>query len=385
MFHELPYNHDHLMKTCTYCKEKINEEATKCRYCCSVVNGTEKKHDNEGRYVTYILDRDLVRFIKVASSFLAVFLIVGAFLYGFDLKQASKEIRDAQKESLKAYKKMKETEHIVSGMLEQVRSVVDDAKAQFAQIQESSKQAEIIVVSLQKKHRAISQTITVQASEVKINLSIARDKNTKLWVNGAKLRISFMGGDKKIKEKIIRVASQWLETANLKFDFGTWKESEIRIGFRADRGIYSYVGSDALNVPQNEATMNLGWFTAISSEEDISRAEENISRVVLQQFGHALGLYNEHQNPNVEIPWDIESIKREMSGPPNFWSIHRIERQFLYKWPADAFPIQKEFDPDSVMFQISNKNWLKIELPDRKKTTLSKGDKEFISGLYPKQ
>ena len=267
-------------------------------------------------------------------------------------------------------------------MKKQVELLVDDAKKQILKIQESSKQAELIVVSLQEQHGTISQTTTVEARKVAKDISITRIGDTKLWAVGTTLHIDFMGGDRGLHQKIIRIASYWLETANLKFDFHSREpspreKSEIRISFKENEGTGSYIGTDALNVPKDSPTMNFGWLTSNSSDEQIAIA-------VLPQFGHALGLYNEHQNPSGNIPWDVEQIKREMSGPPNFWSEAQIEHQFFKKWPKDAFPMEKEFDPDSVMFQVVNKKWLNMELPDRKKNTLSEGDKAFIGKLYPK-
>lgn len=178
---------------------------------------------------------------------------------------------------------------------------------------------------------------------------------------------------------MLSVANQWLESANLKFNFSAvdFVESEIRISFSENEGTWSFVGTDALNVVQDSATMNFGWLNPNSSDDEIALA-------VLPQFGYALGLYNEHQNPNAEIPWDLEKVRKNMSGAPNFWSEAQIEHQFFRKWPPNAFPFKKEFDPNSVMFQAFNKEWLDIELPDQQKTTLSHGDKEFISKLYPK-
>ena len=47
------------------------------------------------------MDRDIVRFVKIAGSILAVFLIVGTVPYGIDLKEAGKEIKDAALETRK--------------------------------------------------------------------------------------------------------------------------------------------------------------------------------------------------------------------------------------------------------------------------------------------
>jgi hypothetical protein len=51
------------------------------------------------RNVKYVLDRGLVRFVKVAGTFLAFFIASGAILVGFDMKQAVKECADSEKAS----------------------------------------------------------------------------------------------------------------------------------------------------------------------------------------------------------------------------------------------------------------------------------------------
>jgi len=45
--------------------------------------------------VQYILDQDLVRFAKFTGAILAIFVTVGLFLYGFDIKQSAKEVRES--------------------------------------------------------------------------------------------------------------------------------------------------------------------------------------------------------------------------------------------------------------------------------------------------
>jgi serralysin len=50
--------------------------------------------------------------------------------------------------------------------------------------------------------------------------------------------------------------------------------------------------------------MNLGWLTI-----NTSSSESEYRRVVLHEFGHALGLVHEHQNPNNNtIQWNKENV-----------------------------------------------------------------------------
>jgi phage FluMu protein Com len=83
-------------KTCPYCKSEIRDDTIRCPHCTSTLDPA--KEPDTGGPVTYVLDRDLVRFLKFAGSVLAIFLLLGAFLYGFNLKEATEEIRKAKEE-----------------------------------------------------------------------------------------------------------------------------------------------------------------------------------------------------------------------------------------------------------------------------------------------
>ena len=54
----------------------------------------EQSVDDQG--VTYIVDRGLIRFGKFAGATLALFLIVGAYFFGFKLDDAVEKVRDVQ-------------------------------------------------------------------------------------------------------------------------------------------------------------------------------------------------------------------------------------------------------------------------------------------------
>lgn len=91
------------MKICPYCKEDIKEDAIRCRYCQSylVVIPQEaiKPETTESGRVTYILDRDLIRFVKFTGAILSVLVVVGLILYGIDLKQLAKDVQASVKDA----------------------------------------------------------------------------------------------------------------------------------------------------------------------------------------------------------------------------------------------------------------------------------------------
>ncbi len=122
------------MKTCPYCKEEIHGEAVRCKHCAADLLPHDSEQPVDSRHITYVLDRDLVRFVKVAAAVLAVFLTVGAFLYGFDLRQMAREIRQAQEETRQS-------------RLE-VEKLVGVANSALAEIMRRQTQAEEIVQKL---------------------------------------------------------------------------------------------------------------------------------------------------------------------------------------------------------------------------------------------
>src|SRR5262245_17319860 len=109
--------------------------------------------------------------------------------------------------------------------------------------------------------------------------------NSKKWTNGSTLRCRFLDGSAKMQKKVEAFAHQWEQHANLRFRFVTSGQAEIRISFFADSGSWSAVGRDALNTsyfPLHQPTMNYGWLRDNTDDDEYSR-------VVLHEFGHAIG------------------------------------------------------------------------------------------------
>lgn len=196
----------------------------------------------------------------------------------------------------------------------------------------------------------------------------------KRWENGRILRVGFMGGDSTVQAKVKEYVQQWSNYANIKFEFVSASNADIRIAFQAG-GSWSYIGTDALGVNKNEQTMNFGWLTPESEDAEYSR-------VVIHEFGHALGCIHEHQNPAANIPWDKEAVYSYFGGPPNNWSREEVDINLFQKYSTTITQFS-DFDKKSIMlYAVPNE----LTIGDYEvgwNTQLSKTDKEFIGTMYP--
>jgi hypothetical protein len=200
----------------------------------------------------------------------------------------------------------------------------------------------------------------------------------KLWPSGSTLRIAFLGGDAKLRQRVMRCAAQWFEFANLHYEVlprGSKETADIRIAFQRNEGSWSYVGTDARTIPAKEPTMNFGWL-------DHNTSETELQRVVLKEFGHALGLWQEHKNPTGGIEWDREAVLKHFGGPPNGWSKETIDHNILRPNPPSR-PPYRPFDAQSVMLHDFPAELVRSRQPVQGGSTLSASDKAFIAALYP--
>jgi len=187
----------------------------------------------------------------------------------------------------------------------------------------------------------------------------------KLWRNGVTLRVRFIGGTPAAQASARAAAEEWSRHANLRFRFVDEADAEIRVGFDRNSGAWSFMGIDALGIPGTQPTMNLGWIEAAAP---------------LQQFGHVLGLINEHQNPNARLPWNRDAVYKEFTGSPNFWDRSLIENSVLRPVSISGY---REFDVDSVMMKLFPGHYFTDGVARGGKTSLSDGDKAWARRLYP--
>lgn len=202
----------------------------------------------------------------------------------------------------------------------------------------------------------------------------ATGMKNKFWTPGSTLRVKFLGGSTALQNQVMQYAEQWEQSANINFVKVTSGNSEIRVAFDAV-GSFSYVGKDNLNIPANQKTMNLD-FNGPGSTEAYIKATS------LHEFGHALGLGHEHQNPLSSIPWNAPAVYTFYAQMG--WSQQKVNEQVLNKFQWSQTQ-HTDYDPQSIMqYPVSaslTTNGYSVPM----NTQLSATDKSYIGKIYSNQ
>jgi hypothetical protein len=197
----------------------------------------------------------------------------------------------------------------------------------------------------------------------------------KTWGAGLTLRVRFSGGSAALRQRIRNVAELWRPHANVAF---AWVDdaapADIRVAFVAGDGSWSYIGRDASLIVAPAPTMNFGWFTDETTDEEIRRT-------AVHEFGHALGLIHEHQSPVAGIPWDVPKVYAWYSKNMG-WDTAMVDANVLTKFAASTTNYSA-YDATSIM-QYPVPASLRIDKVDiGMNTQLSSMDKTAIRLWYP--
>lgn len=194
------------------------------------------------------------------------------------------------------------------------------------------------------------------------------------WKPGRTLQIAFMGGAAKVRSKIESFAKQWEKHANIELDFNNSSKAEIRVAFDPNDGSWSYLGNQALVIPKSKATMNYGWL-------EPNTPDDEYSRVVLHEFGHALGCVHEHQHPANGIPWDKPKVY-DYYEQTDGWSKEEVDEQLFGRYSKTETNFS-DFDPKSIMLYAIPDELTIGSYSVGWNRTLSTNDKQFIARMYP--
>jgi hypothetical protein len=199
------------------------------------------------------------------------------------------------------------------------------------------------------------------------------------WGQGRKkwstmdLNVTFLGGSEKIRKKVIKCSRIWEETCGIRFHFGNKPDADIRIAFQCS-GHWSWVGRDNRNVPANKATMNLqltDWDT-----------EDEVRRVALHEFGHAIGLEHEHQHPQGNIKWN-EPVVLKFYKTSQGWDEKETRFQVIDRKSPGNDLVDTGFDPTSIMMYPIPAKLTTDGFSTKINSTLSENDKKWARNVYP--
>ena len=215
------------------------------------------------------------------------------------------------------------------------------------------------------------------------------------WKPGQIVKVCFRSGTPGAHQRVIRVAREWMEYANVLFDFeengsarrcrGDGRE-DIKIDFIDNKGWWSAYGRLSR---QRDPSMNLQFFGVDTPRYSNGQPapEAELRRIILHEFGHALGMMHEHQSPAAGCDQEIDWEAAYKLGTKLGWDRNQVHAQLRQLTSSEEFNLTSvdrksimhySLDPELFRQGRGSKCWV----PDN--NDLSEQDRRFIASIYPR-
>jgi len=201
---------------------------------------------------------------------------------------------------------------------------------------------------------------------------------SKYWgAKGVKLTVGFPfdNPEQALRSRILSHMNAWGKWGNVVFT-ETKTDPQVRIARTEGQGYYSYLGSDILQIPKNEPTLNLDSFT-------MQTPDSEFFRVVRHETGHTLGAPHEHLRKELINRLDREKTIAYFQKWDGWDRQTTIEQVLTPLADADLIETQNA-DANSIMcYQLPGEITLDGQ-PIVGGEDIDVVDQGFVAKVYPK-
>lgn len=215
------------------------------------------------------------------------------------------------------------------------------------------------------------------------------------WKRGGTIKVCFHAGTRKAQERVISIAREWMQYANVVLDFEEGgaprvckgdNPADIKVAFEDNKGWWSVPGTTSRG---QDPSMNLQFYGVDTPmlENGQPAAEAPMRATILHEFGHALGLLHEHQSPNANCDAEIDWAAAYKVGTDMGWDQGQVDRNFRQLASSTSLNATK-VDRKSIMHYSLPPTLFKHGKQSAcfvaENIELSEQDRKFIASIYPK-
>lgn len=204
----------------------------------------------------------------------------------------------------------------------------------------------------------------------------------KTWSAPGLIRCGFLDGPAEYRDRVQVHCRAWEEGTGVRFRWVQFGAADVRITFAGPTGrFYSLIGTDgdSPGFGADGHTMALGFPPGWRLGTEA--VEREIRRLILHEFGHALGLVHEHSSPEAGAFFREPALVYDYYRRTQGWDRATVDQNVLAHYRSDQIGLRTDFDAGSIMLY-----WFPAEITTRPTSVnyeLSDGDRALAAALYP--